>query len=72
MAHIHALVKENCQFIISTHSPMLISLPNSDVYQLTKEGINKVPFSQTEHYTTTRRFFENPDKMLKYLLSDDE
>ena len=72
MAHIHALVKENCQFIISTHSPMLISLPNSDVYQLTKKGIDKVPFSQTEHYTTTRRFLENPDKMMKYLLSDDE
>ena len=72
MAHINSLVKENCQFIISTHSPMLISLPNSDVYQLSKDSIEKVPFNQTDHYTMTRRFLESPEKMLKYLLSDED
>lgn len=72
MAYMNALVKKNCQFIISTHSPILISMPNSDVYQLTQQGIDKVPFTQTDHYTTTRRFLENPDKILKHLLSDED
>ena len=72
MVYINELVKQNCQFIISTHSPILISMPNSDVYQLTKDGIDKVPFNETEHYTISRRFLENPTKMLNCLLQDDE
>ena len=71
MVYINSLAKQNCQFIISTHSPILISIPNSDVYQLTKESIKKVAFNETEHYTTTRRFLENPTKMLKYLLDEE-
>ena len=58
--------------IISTHSPILITMPNSDVYQLTGQGIDKVSFDQTEHYTISRRFLENPTKMLKYLLEEDD
>ncbi|MBQ4269745.1 MAG: AAA family ATPase [Clostridia bacterium] len=72
MSYMDALVKKNCQFIISTHSPMLMAMPNSDVYQLSKENIEKVPFRETEHYTLTRRFLENPDKMLKYLLDAND
>lgn len=65
------LVKNGSQFIISTHSPMLIAFPDSEVYEITKERISSVPYEQTQHYTTTRRFLENPKKMLGYLLDDD-
>ena len=65
------LVKNGSQFIISTHSPMLIAFPDSEVYEITADAISSVPYDKTQHYTTTRRFLENPKKMLGYLLEGD-
>ena len=67
---INELVKKNSQFIISTHSPMLMSIPGADIYHLSDEGIELVNYRDTEHYQITRRFLENPEKMLSYLLKD--
>lgn len=66
------LVKNASQFIISTHSPMLTAFPGAEVYEITEEGISSVPYNKTAHYTMTRRFLENPDKILRFLLSEDE
>lgn len=70
MVHINDLVKKGSQFIISTHSPMLISFPNADVYEITKTGIQLVPYYKTEHFNITKNFLESPDRMLKYLFED--
>lgn len=64
------LVKCNSQFIISTHSPMLMAYPGAEIYELSGEGIRSVGYKETEHYQVTRRFLENPEKMLRYLLED--
>lgn len=42
----------------------------ADIYQLSQEGIRSVPYRQTEHYQLTRRFFNDPERMLQYLLED--
>lgn len=70
MVLVSDLVKNNSQFIISTHSPILISFPNADVYEITKEKISSVPYNKTEHFTITKQFLESPERMLKYLLED--
>ncbi len=70
MAEIHALVKKNSQFIIATHSPILMAYPGAEIYQLSPEGIRSVPYRQTEHYQLTRRFLNDPERMLRYLLED--
>lgn len=70
MCHMDKLVKKGCQFIVSTHSPILISMPNSTIYQITEEKIEKVNYDQTEHFIITRKFLNNPSQMLKYLLED--
>ena len=70
MVLMNDLVKNNSQFIISTHSPMLISFPDADVYEITNQGINLVPYNQTEHFSMTKMFIENPERMLKHLLQD--
>lgn len=70
MATVYALAKRNCQFIISTHSPMLISLPDSEVYEITNEEISVTPYDETGHYKQTKRFLDNPKKMLGYLLEN--
>ncbi len=68
LAEMDALVKDSSQFIISTHSPILMTFPGAEILQLDCHGITSVPYQDTEHYQITRRFLENPERMLRYLL----
>lgn len=70
IAEIDRLVKKNSQFIIATHSPILMAFPYAQIYQLTENGVESVSYRDTEHYQLTRRFLENPEKMLRYVLED--
>ena len=70
MVSIQHLTEAGCQFIISTHSPMLMAFPGADIYQIGTESIEKLHYTETEHYRITRTFLNDPDRMLKYLLSD--
>lgn len=70
MAEINALVKKDSQFIIATHSPMLMSFPGAEILELSQKGIERVSYKDTEHYKITKQFLDNPEKMLHYLLSD--
>lgn len=64
------LVEKNSQFIISTHSPILMSFPGAEIYQLTEDSIESVPYYETEHFQITKRFLNDTDRMLKYLLEE--
>lgn len=68
MAEMDALVKTGSQFIIATHSPILMTFPGAEILQLSKEGIQKVNYRDTEHYQLTKQFLEDPERMLHYLL----
>ena len=70
MVHINALVGQNSQFIIATHSPILMAYPGAQVYELAQAGIRPINYRDTDHYQLTRRFLENPEKMLHYLLNE--
>lgn len=65
------LVKGGSQFIISTHSPILLSYYNAEIYDL-NDSFNKVEYKNTEIYQTYKTFLDDPDRMLKYLLEGDE
>ena len=56
------------QFIISTHSPMLLCFPDAEVYQITKNGIDSVRFQDTDHFRTTVRFLQNPESAVADIL----
>ena len=68
MGEIHRLIGRRSQFIVATHSPILMAFPGAQLYQLGEEGIAPVAYRQTEHYQLTRRFLENPERILRYLL----
>lgn len=68
---IHNLNRGNSQFIIATHSPILMAYPHSTIYQFSADGIEEVQFRDTEHYTVTKNFLNDPEKMLDILLTDD-
>ena len=71
LCHIHRLVREGSQFIISTHSPILMAYPNGQVLNLTKEGIEKVSYQETEHFRLTKQFLSNPERMCQLLFSEE-
>ena len=64
---IKELVEKDSQFIIATHSPMLMAFPGAQVIELTDGDIRTVSYRQTEHFQLTRRFLDNPEKMLRML-----
>ena len=72
IAEIDALVKDNSQFIIATHSPMLLAFPEAEILELTAEGIRPIKYQDCEHYKITRSFLDDPQRTLKYLLEQDD
>lgn len=64
---IHELVKNESQFIIATHSPIIMAYPNADIY-IIDEGFKKVKYEDTEHYQIMRDFMNNTKKMLNILM----
>ena len=67
----HDLIQRESQFIISTHSPLLMMFPGADILQCTQDGIARVRYQDTEHYQITRMFMDNPDRMFHYLFTED-
>lgn len=63
------LVKNDSQFLIATHSPILMSYPKAEVLELSVDGIRTVSYKETEHYKLTKQFIDAPEQMLKYLLN---
>ena len=61
------LIAERSQFIIATHSPILMAYPGARIWQLGSTGIEKIAYTDTEHYNITRTFLENPERMLNAL-----
>lgn len=67
MVVIHDLLDKNSQFIISTHSPILMTYPDALLYELGETEIRRVSYRETSHYTVTKRFLNDPEKMIKNL-----
>lgn len=68
---IHQLVEDRSQFIIATHSPILLSYPYAKIIQFDNSGVSEVAFEDTEHFAVTRDFLNNYPRRLEQLLSDD-
>ncbi|MEZ0325444.1 MAG: AAA family ATPase [Fimbriimonas sp.] len=62
------LVRSGCQFLIATHSPILMAYPDAIIYQLDEEGIREVAYKDTEHYTVTKSFLDRPEAFLRHLV----
>lgn len=69
ITRINDLVKRDSQFIIATHSPIIMSYTNADIFDI-ENGYKIVDYKETEHYAVTREFLNNTDKMLEILLEE--
>ncbi|MBW9170058.1 AAA family ATPase [Clostridium estertheticum] len=69
ITRIHELVNMGSQFIISTHSPIIMAYPESTIYEI-KDKMEVVRYEETENYQITKNFINNRDKMLRILIDD--
>lgn len=68
LSRMHDLILDNSQFVIATHSPILMAYPNAIIYMCGKDSLSQVEYKDTEHYQLTRDFLANPERMLKILM----
>jgi predicted ATPase len=71
LSAIHQLVEETSQFVIATHSPILLSYPHSKIVQFDSSGVRELDYESIEHFRVTRDFLNNYPRRLEQLLSDD-
>lgn len=62
--------RQSCQFIIATHSPIILAYPHAIIYSLAAEGPVPVAYEDTEHYALTRDFLMNRERYLRRVLGD--
>jgi predicted ATPase len=70
MRRMHDLVAEGSQFIVSTHSPILLGYPDATIYVLSDAGIAQVPYDKTEVVELTRSFLAGREQFLRHLFED--
>lgn len=71
MRRMHDLVAEGSQFIISTHSPILLGYPGATIYFLSADGMRETRYEDTENVELTRAFIDDRDAFLHHLFEDD-
>lgn len=73
LARIHELIERGrSQFIIATHSPILLAYPGATIYLLSEDGIAPVAYEETEHFTLTRDFLLHRDRFFRELFREEE
>jgi predicted ATPase len=68
LVRMNDLIAESSQFIIATHSPILMAYPDAWIYEISTSGINRVAYEDTEHYQITKTFLSRHQQMLEQLL----
>ena len=73
MRIIHDLATpRHAQFLIATHSPILLAYPGATLYLFEDDGIREVAYRETDHYLLMKDFLSNPERMLGHLFSEDD
>ncbi len=65
---LHELVRQGSQFVMATHSPLLMAYPDAWVYRFDADGIQRVAVEDTAHYRVMREFMADPRAVLDRLL----
>lgn len=71
LRRMHDLVSAGSQFIVATHSPLLLAFPDASILELSDEGIRSIEYEDTDNYALTRSFLESPERFFRHLFSDD-
>ena len=72
LAMIGDMVDQDAQFIIATHSPMLLAFPGAQIYSFDKTPLAAVAYEELDHVRITRDFLNAPDRYLKQILEKEK
>jgi predicted ATPase len=72
LARLHQLVRLGSQFIIATHSPIIMGYPDARLLELSADGIRETAYEETEHFRITRDFLMRRELILSELLAGDD
>lgn len=67
LAELHSLVSHGAQIIVSTHSPILLSLPGAAIWEIIEAGIAPTAFRETTAFRATRDFFDDPHGIAAFM-----
>lgn len=70
IARMHELVRDASQFVVATHSPIIMAYPDAKILVLSSDGIAETPYTETEHYKVSRNFLTRHEAMLKELMAE--
>ncbi len=70
LKEIVVLSRNQCQFIIATHSPILMAAPNSTIFNISQETIDIIDYHSTDAYKDMKLFLDDPERMLFYLINE--
>ena len=70
LRHMHDGVNKGSQFLVSTHSPILLAFPDARILQMTDEGPVSKKYRETDQYQLTRDFLEDPDQFFRHLFEE--
>ena len=68
IAMLKQMIEQDAQFIIATHSPIVLAYPDATIYNFVGGRIEKATYDDLEHVAVMRGFLENPDAYLRHLL----
>lgn len=71
ITRIHDLAQKQAQFIIATHSPILMAYPNAWIYRFDASGVHRVAYEDTEHFQVMQTFMRDPQRMIRALTGED-
>jgi predicted ATPase len=72
LVRMHELIQQESQFIIATHSPIILGYPDADIWRVSSQGLERIAYEDTEHVQVTRQFLNHRDIVLRTLLDDDD
>jgi predicted ATPase len=70
LRRIHELVQQNSQFVIATHSPIILAYPDATIYSFDDDGLRKVDYEDAAPVRLTQSFLQARERFLRELLSD--
>jgi predicted ATPase len=72
LSRLHELVQDRSQFIIATHSPIILAYPDAWIYRTGHNGLERVDYEDTDHFQITRNFLNRRHTFLDILLSAED
>lgn len=61
---------DTVQYIVATHSPILMAIPGADFYYIGADGLKAASYKDSAHFKILRKFFEEPDRYMRHYLYD--